>query len=984
MNLSKIAFSGCLLALLTACNEPDKTDTPDTLVINEVVSSNDGVSVDETGQPEDLIELVNIGSETIQLRNYAIADAGSEFIILPDLELAPGAFIQLWASDDPERGPKHLPFKLSASGDRVSLRNAKGEIYQQVDIPALATNQSYSRFPSGTGTFAICRYATPGKSNGQQCGPNTVSPLEDDIRFADFPSSQWPSLAPVEIGINELAILPAQFIEFKNFSDEVLNLGNYRLALAAYPPTDGLPPYNSTNTLDLPNVNLSPGEVFSVDITETLIIPIVQQAFNEGVAVLFNRQTQQPTDIVPFMHWPEGRSLTRRSTHPFRLRFCENPTSGNEDACQETPSREIGNRTRGIYTPSDFSFLAQGSGLSNEQSVKFVIDLNNQNAVHFLSSREWPLHYTFVREIIDMQPPLNRCNEEENNIFNIGWSRFSIQNYSNNLTRRYHLGTLTHHANAKLHNVEFTFGDAITAVQMRDAFYITTALTPDPFLWSLRPQDASQVTRARTIEGTLPIVGPKAPYANVVYQGMTPGVAYGTLTYIPTDDLPDALLGKRVIVITDDVPNDIDFVGGLITEAFQTPLAHVNILSQSRNTPNMALPNANKLPQFVTLLGKLVRLEVNEGGYDIRAATLDEAQEFWDAQQNGGEILVPRLDRQTTALIDLQNATIDDLPTIGAKAAQLAELYRVNPFNSACAESAAFTVPEKAFAIPMAHYLQHMQASGAQEFLDELLAEDLFYENLEYRKLALQSLRQMLLQHPVDPTLLNEVSTWVSTRFGNKSVRFRSSSNTEDLEKFNGAGLYESISAELDKRDKPIDGAIRTVWASLWNLRAVEERINSNVDQSAVAMAILVHYAFPNESANSVVVARNIFDPTRTDQYFFNSQAGEASVTNPAPGVMTEQLIYQWPPRTPTLTYQSYSSLTDQRVIAPTEVSTLACSMSAIQIHFRQLLDPRKENRWFTMESEFKFHGPERQLIIKQARPYKMPNLDVPNDCREI
>lgn len=984
MNLIKLAISGCLLTLITACNEPDNPGEPDKLVINEVVSSNDGVSIDSTGQPEDLIELANIGSETIQLRDYAIADAGSEFINLPDLELAPGAFIQLWASDDPSRSPTHLPFKLSASGDRLSLKNAKGVVYQQVDIPALATNQSYSRFPSGSGVFAICRYATPGKSNGQQCGPNTVPPLDDDVRFANFPSSQWPSLALSEIGINELAILPAQFIEFKNFSDEILNLGNYRLVLAAYPPTGGLPAYDAANMLNLPDVNLSPGEVFSVEITETLITPIAQQAFNEGVAVLFNRQAQQPIDVVPFMHWPEGKSLARQSGHPFRLRFCENPTADNEDACIETPSREVGNRTRGIYTPGDFARLAQGSGLSNEQSVKFVIDLANQNSVHFLGSREWPLHYTFVRQIIDMDPALNRCDAQENQLFNNGWYQFSIENYSNNVTRRYHLGTLTHHANANMNNVEFTFGDAITAAQMRDVFYTVTALTPDPFVWSLRPQDATQVARVRTIDGTLPIVGPKAPYANVVYQGLTPGIAYGTLTYVPTDELPDALLGKRVIVITDDVPNDIDFVGGLITEAFQTPLAHVNILSQSRNTPNMALPNASKLPQFVALLGKLVRLEVNEGGYNLRTASLEEAQEFWDTQQNGGEILVPRLDRQTTALIDLQNATINDLPTVGAKAAQFAELFRVNQFASICAEGANFSVPEKAFAIPMAHYLQHMQASGAQAFLDELLEENLFYEDLEYRKLSLQSLRQMILQHPVDPVLLSDVTEWVSTRFGNKSVRFRSSSNTEDLEKFNGAGLYESISAELDEEDKPVDGAIRTVWASLWNFRAVEERINANVDQSSVAMAILVHYAFPNERANGVAVARNIFDPTRTDQYFFNSQAGEASVTNPAPGVITEQLIYQWPPRTPTLTYQSYSSLTDQRVITSTEVRALACSMNAIQTHFRQLLDPDEENRWFTMESEFKFHGPERQLIIKQARPYKMPNLDIPNDCREI
>lgn len=986
MNLIKLAVSAFILVAISACNDPNPDGgSADKLVVNEVVSSNDGVSIDETGQPEDLIELTNTGTETIQLRNYAIADAGSEFIQLPDVALAPGAFIQLWASDDPTRGATHLPFKLSASGDQISLRNANGEIFQQVDIPALTTNQSYSRFPSGSGNFSFCRYATPGKSNGNQCAPNSIPPLQDDVRFADFSSAQWPSLAPQNIGINELALFPAHFIEFKNFSANSLNLGNYRLVLAAYPPTAGLPAFNAANAVDLPNLTLAPGELFALDITDAQVAAITQQAFNEGVAVVFERGTQQRVDAVPFMHWPQGRSLTRQTTSPFRLRFCDNNTPNIDGECEETPSREIGNRTRGLYTPTDFIRLAQGSGLSNEQSVKFVIDLTNQNAVHFLSSREWPLHYTFVRQVIDEEPALNRCDAEENRIFESGWGQFSFANYSNNVTRRYHLGTLTHHANAGLRNIEFTFGDAITAVQMRDAFYTLTRFTPNPYAWTLRPQDATQVARVRAVEGTVPIVGPKAPYANLVYQGLTPGVAYGTLTYVPTDELPDASLGKRVIVITDDVPNDIDFVGGLITEAFQTPLAHVNILSQSRNTPNMALPRASQNPQFVALLGKLVRLEVNEGGYDLRAASLTEAQEFWDTQQSGGEILVPRLDRQTTQLIDLQNAVIDDLPTIGAKAAQMAELFRVDPSASACSEGASFTVPEKAFAIPMAHYLQHMQASGAQEYLDTLLADNVFYEDLDYRKLALQSLRQLILQHPVEPELLSNVSNWVATRFGNKSVRFRSSSNTEDLENFNGAGLYESISAELDDKDKPVDRAMRTVWASLWNLRAVEERINSNVDQSAVAMGILVHYAFPNERANGVAVARNIFDPIRTDQYYFNSQAGEASVTNPAPGVLTEQLIYQWPPRTPTLTYQSYSSLLlDRRVITAAEVRALACSMDAIQSHFRALLDAENQNRWFTMESEFKFHGEERQLIIKQARPYKMPQLDVPNDCREI
>jgi hypothetical protein len=978
---------GLGLLSLTACGgrEEPEPEPQDFLTINEVVSSNDGVSIDETGQTADWIELANTSSQTIRLADYAIADSARKFVVLPDVELAPGGFIQLWADDDPDLGPQHLPFKLSASGDRIALRNSEGEVFEEVPVPALGLNQSYSRFPSGTGTFALCRYATPNKSNGERCAPNTVPPLEDTVEFTEFPSSQWPaSLVPQSLGINELALLPAQFVEFKNFSNASLSLSGYRLALAAYPPQSGLPAFNRAGAIDLPAVTLAPGEVYALTITASQVAAIEQQAFNEGVAVLFNRQTQQAVDVVPFMHWPRERSLARHTGHPFRLRFCENTTSGLDMDCVATQAREIGNRTRGLYTPGDFAKLADGSGQSNTQSVKFVIDLQNQKAVHFIGSRDWALHYTFVREVIDRNPPLNRCDPEENALFNQGWGTFSNQNYYNNQTRRYHMGTLTHHPNAGLRNVEYTFGDVITAVQMRDAFFTVTALTSNPFDWTLRPQDATQVNRVRAVEGTVPLVGPKAPFENLVFQGLAPGIAFGTLTYVATEELENTTLGNRVIVITNDVPNDIDFVAGLITETFQTPLAHVNLLSQSRNTPNMALPDASRLPEFQTLLGKLVRLEVNEGGYAVRLASLEEAQVYWDEQQSGGDILVPRLDRLTTQLIDLQNAGMDSLPAIGAKASQLAEVLKVNQNLSACPEGAAFAVPEKAFAIPAAHYLAHMQASGGQDYVDELLDDELFHTDLAYRKVALQTLQQMILDHPVDAALLTQVTTWVSTRFGNKAVRFRSSSNTEDLAEFNGAGLYESISAELDDDEARVDDAMRTVWASLWNLRAFEERANANVDQSVVAMGILVHSAFKNERANGVAVARNILDPTRIDQYYFNSQAGEASVTNPAPGVITEQLIYQWPPRTPALTYHSYSSLLpDTRVITPTEARALACSMDAIQTHLRELLDPDQEDRWFTVESEFKFLGEERQLLIKQARPYQLRKLDIPNDCRE-
>ncbi len=978
-----VILLGCSVFSLSACKGVEPS-TP-AIAINEVVSSNDGVSIDESGQTEDWLELVNTSAETLNLSNYAIADSAAEFHTLPPIDLAPNAVIVLWADDDPEDGPMHLPFKLSASGDSLQLKDlTTSEIIAELVIPPLPTNQSYARFPSGSGNFVSCRYPSPNKVNGNECRSNATPTVPDLEQFTPFSADQWPQISPTGVGINELALFPAEFVEFKNFADQAINLNSLRLVLAPYPPTSGLPDYDSAYGIELPSRVLDSGEVWSLTINSAMVQPIADQAFNEGIAVLYDKSTHLAVDRVPFMFWPNGKVLSRNPASPFQLRFCHNSSPNLNNTCDPLDSRPLGNRTRGIYTPNDFAVLAEGAAESNIESVKFIIDLDLNNAVHFTSSRAWPLHYTFVREIIDQDPALNRCNAVENQLFNDGWWEFSVDNYFNNLTRRYHLGTLSKHANANLNNIEFTFGDVITAEQMRDAFYWVTSMTQSPYTWSLRPQDADQVSRVRAIEGSLPLVGPNAPFANVVYQGLAHGVAYGTLTYIPTGELPNTTLGSRMIVITNDVPNDIDFVAGLITEAFQTPLAHVNILSQSRKTPNMALPNASTHPDFKPLLGKLVRLEVNDGGYSVRLADAAEAELFWSQQNNQSEPLIPRLDSQTTQLLDLANADINDIPTIGAKAAQLAELYRIDQRQTRCSEGANFELPEGAFAIPMSHYLKHMNASGAQTYLDSLLQDNLFLTDSGYRKLALNTLKQMIMEYAVDANLIMQVEALVAERFGNKKVRFRSSSNTEDLQEFNGAGLYESISAELDDDKATVERAIKTVWASLWNPRAFDERLYANVVQESVAMAILVHKAFTNERANGVAVARNILSPTRTDQYYFNSQAGEASVTNPAPGIVTEQLIYQWPPRTPTLTYHSYSNLVDGEVISSTEVRALACSMSAIQNHFQQRLDPSNENRWFSMESEFKFLGSSRTLLIKQARPYKLGKIDIPNDCREI
>jgi hypothetical protein len=144
-----------------------------------------------------------------------------------------------------------------------------------------------------------------------------------------------------------------------------------------------------------------------------------------------------------------------------------------------------------------------------------------------------------------------------------------------------------------------------------------------------------------------------------------------------------------------------------------------------------------------------------------------------------------------------------------------------------------------------------------------------------------------------------------------------------------------------------------------------------------------------SERANGVGVSRNLLEPVRGDQYYINAQLGEASVTNPAPAVSTEQLIYQWY-RQPPVLYQSESSLLGALpeppagVLSETEVVRVACALQAVHDHLRPLLDPENQNTSLAMEIEFKLMGEERQLVVKQARPHSFGDAEIIRDCREF
>jgi hypothetical protein len=321
------------------------------------------------------------------------------------------------------------------------------------------------------------------------------------------------------------------------------------------------------------------------------------------------------------------------------------------------------------------------------------------------------------------------------------------------------------------------------------------------------------------------------------------------------------------------------------------------------------------------------------------------------------------VDTTLRGVLPLSDRSLLDIPAIGGKAAQFAELARV-PF---CV--GPVLVPSQAFAIPVVHSLEHFEASGAAARLRELTKDPEFLANPGRRAVGLAEIRAAILAHPLEPELHDELLAAIGARWPGLPLRFRSSSNVEDLAGFNGAGLYSSIGVEPDDVALEVDNAVRTVWASLWNDRAFAERAYYNVDQSQVAMAVLVHPGFHSERVNGVAISRDILEPEHGDRFYVNAQVGEALVTNPAPGIASDEFTYD--PVRAQLVYHEHSSLSpEERVMSPAEAAFLACNLSAIHEYFRPLLDPEREKPWFAMDIEFKLIGPERTLLIKQARSY--------------
>ena len=455
------------------------------------------------------------------------------------------------------------------------------------------------------------------------------------------------------------------------------------------------------------------------------------------------------------------------------------------------------------------------------------------------------------------------------------------------------------------------------------------------------------------------------PLEGVDFLPFNLGEGYGFLRLMSLEERPN----PHDIVIYESLPNELPRVSGIITTVPQTPLAHVNLRAVQDGIPNAFIRHAFDDSDIADLIGGFVHYTVTGEGYSIRAATRAEVDAHLAASRPA-EVPTLQRDFTVTEITDLDDIGFDDWDVFGVKAANLAVL-RTLGFPEG-------TVPD-GFAVPFYFYDEFMKHNGFYDDIEDMLADPDFQSDYDTQQADLKDLRKKIKKGTSPQWMIEALEEMHATYPEGKSLRYRSSTNNEDLPGFSGAGLYDSKTQKPGETEEDgIDKSLKQVFASLWNFRAFTEREFHNIDHSTVAMGVLVHPNYKGELANGVAAS---FNPIvgGVEGYYVNTQVGEDMVTNPeALSVPEEILLHEIGKYA-----RDYEVIATSNLVEPGELLMSDAQMAQLRRHlkeihdrFQTLYDPAPGEP-FAIEIEFKITS-ENILAIKQARPWVFSHNSAP------
>jgi len=646
-----------------------------------------------------------------------------------------------------------------------------------------------------------------------------------------------------------------------------------------------------------------------------------------------------------------------------------------EGVCELPAGVEADFATR-IGCRADFDALASlplDQSIPGARSTKVVLDTADADKLYFQNSTKYAIHYEFTSNHLS-----------GNGLpFVEDLATFNSAQYSSP-ERRFLLGAVTFYEGPGAWTLEMAPYDTASSAMMTRLF---EAVKQNSYFGpglAFHPTSESVAAEAAKAGPALTTMSTDDLYRGIDYQPLNLGSVVGRLRFFTSQELQTNYVDFQDIVVLDEIPNDITVVSGMITDEFQTPLSHVNVLAQNRKTPNMGLRGASQNPALRALEGQWVKFTVGAFEYTVVPATDAEAAADWEARRPKG-VTLPPLDLEQRELKDVEDIVDESSGKLldAIKSAILA--YGAKTAHYGVLANTDDVPVRKAFGVPIYYYVQFMEQNGFYAELDAMLADPAFVNDPAVRDQRLRKLRDDMMLGEVSQELQDLLRAKLDGEFPGLSMRFRTSTNSEDLDGFPCAGCYESHTGRIDKATGQLDwpdvlDALRETWASIWLFRTFEERRYHSIDHKSVGMGLLVHHNFPDEEANGVALTANPFDPLQLQPGFYvNVQYGGSSeVVHPPPGITSDQFVYYFnEPGQPT-TYTARSNLVPegQTVLTRRQIYDLGLALDAIHQRFSKAYGPGAGNNdWYAMDVEFKYDDEDGtpgdpKLIVKQARPY--------------
>ncbi len=657
---------------------------------------------------------------------------------------------------------------------------------------------------------------------------------------------------------------------------------------------------------------------------------------------------------------------------------------------------------------SDFEALASlplDVTLPGVRSMKYVIDTQDVNApnnirLYFQNTERYALHVQF-------------CSKNIKGV--IADSSFN-NNYYGSSDRRFMLGSISYYEKPNIWALELAAYDTSTAAMIEKLF---DTITPDKAFFrpalAFHPTSDALAKVANQLDMSIPVVTTEDIYGKTDYQPLVRATAMGVLTFLTASEVNSgSFIPYNSIVVLDEAPNDITVVAGIITAQFQSPLSHINVLANNRKTPNMGLRSATSNPALLEYRNQWVQLTVGADDYEVVPVDPAVGEAYFEAHRPA-PVVLPPIDLTETRIQDIEALVPNFLAINSDPNTKQADVLKplkkaVNAYGgksanySVLAQTANVPVA-KAFAIPIYYYDKFMRDNGIYDMIDGFLNDvDVrtqeatnFTTDPIVREQALRDVRNTMMKGQLDPDLQNQLKAKITKDFTGTDgkpiiMRFRTSTNSEDLAAFPCAGCYNSESGDPSNWQSVWDGIIKA-YTTAWLFRTFEERSYYGVDQHSVGMGLLVHHKFINEVANGVAITANPYDLTQSDSaaYYINvAYGGDNAVVALPAGVTSDQFLYQvGAPGTPIVPISSTNQplpANQMTVLSVQQVAALGKALTAVKTVFQKAYYDSGSN-WYAMDCEFKFAAVDSignitntpVLWLKQARPYPNPNGDTGN-----